>query len=63
MTRQAVVELIGNTTTTTGLQVRAELDTHSYPTGRIITDEELASVNIRPDAFHGEWNYLIVPRQ
>ena len=63
VTRQAVVELIGNTTTTTGLQVRAELDTHSYPTGRIITDEELASVNIRPDAFHGEWNYLIVPRQ
>lgn len=61
--RQAVVELIGKTTTATGLQVRAKLDTHTYPTGIKISDEEVAKVQLRPDRFHGEWNYRVVPRK
>jgi hypothetical protein len=59
--RQAVVELIGNTTTSKGLKVLAEIDQGEYPTGRKVTDAELANVNIKRDTFHGEWNYTIIP--
>jgi hypothetical protein len=56
-----VVNLIGNTTTKKGLIIQAELDTNTYPTGIEVTDEDLARVRIEPDAFHGEWNYRILP--
>src|ERR1700720_4876324 len=42
--RAVVVNLIGNTKTRTGLKVRAELDTNSYPIGIKVSDEELAAV-------------------
>jgi len=57
-----VVNLIGNTTTTTGLHVESELDSNSYPLGIKISDEELAAVQIQMHSFHGEWNYTISPR-
>jgi Rhodopirellula transposase DDE domain len=60
--RAVVVNLIGNTKTRTGLEVRAELDTNAYPTGLKVSDEELAAVHLTPDVFHGEWNYSIAPR-
>jgi hypothetical protein len=56
---EVVVQLIAKTTTETGLRVRAALDKNSYPTGIKVTDDELASVNLRPAKFHGEWNYTI----
>ena len=59
--RAVVVNLIGNTKTKTGLQIQAELDTNAYPTGKKVSDEELAAVHLTPDAFHGEWNYTIAP--
>jgi len=59
---QTVVNLIASTTSTKGLTVRAALDDHDYPTGRKVTDEEMATLNCTPAAFHGEWNYLIRPR-
>jgi hypothetical protein len=37
-----IVQLIGNTKTTTGLKIRAELDEHTYPTKEKITKEQLA---------------------
>jgi len=55
------VQLIGTTTTRTGLKVRAELDPGSYPTGIKVTDAELAAVPLTRHAFHGEWNYTITP--
>jgi transposase len=58
---EVVVQLIANTTTETGLRVRAALDRNNYPTGIKVTDDELASVNLRPAKFHGEWNYTIRP--
>jgi len=58
---EVVVQLIAKTTTETGLRVRAALDTNSYPTGIKVTNDELASVNLRPAQFHGEWNYTIRP--
>lgn len=61
MSRAVIVNLIGNTTTTTGLQVEAALDTNTYPTKLKVTDEELARVRIKKAKFHGEWNYTISP--
>jgi len=63
VTRQAVVELIGKTTTATGLEVRSELDANQYPTGRKISDDELSKVRIQRHHFHGEWNYTIMPNR
>jgi hypothetical protein len=60
--RQTVVELIAATTTGTGLTVRCELDTRAYPKGIKVTDAEMATLNIKGDAFHPEWNYTISPR-
>jgi transposase len=57
-----ILQLIAATTTEAGLTVQCQLDTTSYPTGRKISDEEMATLSIRPDAFHGEWNYTILPR-
>src|SRR5271169_6003588 len=60
--REAVVELIASTTTKTGLTVRCELDTRAYPKGIKVSDAEMATINIKGDAFHPEWNYTISPR-
>jgi hypothetical protein len=60
---QTIVNLIGSTTTTKGLIVRAALDTNEYETGIAVTDEELGRVNCKPAKFHGEWNYSVRPRK
>ena len=62
ISRAVIVNLIGNTTTETGLRIRAELDNGQYATGIEVTDEQLAEFNIVKDRFHGEWNYTIRPR-
>ena len=62
VSHEVVVNLIGATTTRTGLRVRAELDTNRYPTGRSVPDHVLETIHIRRDPFHGEWNYTLVPR-
>src|SRR6266700_6148272 len=58
---ETVVRLIAGTTTAKGLTVTCRLDHRKYPVGRKITDEEFAHVNLKPDKFHGEWNYTIHP--
>ena len=61
ISRQTVVSLIAATTSTNGLKVYAELDENSYQRSVKITDAQLAAVNLTPDDFHGEWNYIIRP--
>ena len=61
-TLEVVVESIGHTTTETGLEVHAWLDESKYETGREVTEEELAECMIKRDAYHGEWDYEIHPR-
>ncbi len=56
-----IVELISATTTKTGLTVRCELDTGQYPSGIVVSDAEMAALNIKRAEFHGEWNYTISP--
>ena len=59
---EVVLRLIAATTTRTGLTVRSELDMSDYPTGRIVKDAEMETLNLRCDPFHGEWNYSLLPR-
>ena len=63
LSEQVIVDLIASTTTTTGLIVRAALDTDHYETGIKVSDEELAKVRLTKADFHGEWNYTIAPRR
>jgi hypothetical protein len=58
-----IVKLIGDTTTATGLKVKAALDTDLYESGIKVTDKELKAVRIKRDDFHGEWNYSILPHE
>ena len=58
---ETVVNLIGHTTTRTGLAIQAAADTGSYPTGIKVSAEELAAVQLQRDDFHGDWNYTIRP--
>ena len=58
---ETVVGLIACTTTAKGLRVTCRLDRRKYTLGRKITPEQMASVNLQPDQFHGEWNYVIRP--
>ena len=63
VSHQVIVQLIGSTTTDTGLEVRCEIDGNLYPKGIKVTDEEMHAINITRDKFHGEWNYTISPNQ
>ena len=60
---EIVVNLIGATVTNTGLKVKARLDKRKYPTKVKVTDQQMRELNIKPHAFHGEWNYTISPRK
>ena len=60
--RAVLVNLMGTTTTTAGLQSQAARETHPSPTGLTVSDEERAAVQITTAPFHGEWNYTISPR-
>jgi transposase len=58
-----IVNLIGDTRTEAGLRIRSEIDRSRYPMGVVITDEQMARINLEPHAFHGDWNYTIRPRR
>ncbi len=58
---EVIVELIGATTTKTGLKVRAELDPGYYPEGVKVTKAELEAVPLTKHEFHGDWNYTVRP--
>ncbi len=60
---ETIVRLIAATTTAKGLTVACRLDRRKYPAGRKISDEEMAGLHLTPLRFHGEWNYIIHPRQ
>jgi hypothetical protein len=62
VSREAIVQLIGSTTTRAGLTIRADLDTGTYPTGINVSDAEFAAVHLEPADFHGEWNCTILPQ-
>lgn len=63
LTHQVIVQLIANTTTSTGLTVQCRLDQTAYAKGIKVSDAEMAQLNITHAAFHGDWNYTIAPRK
>jgi hypothetical protein len=63
ISHEVIVKLIGETTNDSGLKVRAKLDTRKYPAGRKIPPEQWKQLRMKPHAFHGDWNYTILPRQ
>jgi len=61
-TFETIVDLIGHTSTATGLRVHAKLDKRRYRIGVKVTAAEMRDVALHPHAFHGDWNYEIHPR-
>ena len=59
---ETIVRLIANTTTVKGLTVTCRLDRRRYAVGHQVSDAEMASLQLTPNAFHGEWNYSIRSR-
>jgi Rhodopirellula transposase DDE domain len=59
VSREAVVELIGATTTKSGLRVRSTLDTRTYQLKKPVTTEQMQSIRLKRHHFHGEWNYTV----
>ena len=59
VSREVVVNLIGHTTTQSGLAIRSELDENSYPTGQPVTAEQMESLSLKRDKFHGDWNTVL----
>jgi len=63
LTHATIVKLIANTRTSTGLQVRCMLDQRRYPKEVKVTDDQMATIRLKPDTFHGDWNYSIQPQR
>jgi len=61
--REVVVSLIGGTSTSTGLQIRAALDRGQYPTGVKVSKGEMEEIRLKRSDFHGDWNYTILSHQ
>ncbi len=61
LTHAAIVSLISNTRTATGLKVRCVLDTNTYPAKSVVTDKQMAQLQITRADFHGDWNYTFHP--
>src|ERR1017187_3505834 len=59
---QTIVHLISNTRTTAGLKIKAILNRKTYPTGIEVSASEMAQLNLKPNAFHGDWNYSLLPQ-
>jgi hypothetical protein len=62
ISHEVIVKLIAKTTTTAGLRIRAGLDRRQYRTGTPVAKATMAGLQVERDAFHGDWNYTLVPR-
>jgi hypothetical protein len=61
ISHEVIINLIANTSTRSGLKIRAELDAGHYETGKKVSDEELRKIKLKHAPFHGDWNYSISP--
>jgi hypothetical protein len=59
---ETIINLIGGTTTSSGLRIKAKLNRKKYETGLKVSNADLAKVNLKPAKFHGDWNYSILPK-
>jgi hypothetical protein len=56
---ETIVNLISHTYTSKGLKIICKLDRRKYKLGVKLTKEQIDSIHIKPNKFHGEWNYVI----
>jgi hypothetical protein len=61
VSREVVVNLISNTRTKTGLEIKAGTDQNNCEKGKKISDKEFELISVEKDQFHGDWNYKIIP--
>ncbi len=59
---EVIVSLIANTRLKNGNQVRSAQDSRKYPKGVTVGTSELEEVRLLTQEFHGEWNYVILPK-
>jgi hypothetical protein len=62
ISHEVIINLIADATSKMGLAVKSELDSNTYPAGIKISNRQMAELRIRRDAFHGDWNYKLIPR-
>jgi len=62
ISHEVIINLIAATTSKAGLAVKSELDSNTYPAGIKISDQQMAELRLKRDAFHGDWNYKLLPR-
>ena len=60
---EIIVDLIGSTTTQTGLRVRSQLIRKYYPTERKVSDAQFKTIQLDPHAVLPAWNYTIFPTE
>jgi hypothetical protein len=60
---QIVVKLVGSTRTNEGLEVHCWLDEREYKSGRKVSADEMETIRIKRNTFHGDWNYEIQPNR
>ena len=58
---EIIINLIAATTTKTGLRIQCTADYGTYEKGIKVSDEEMESLNISREDWHGEWNYILKP--
>ncbi len=63
VSHQVIIQLIAATNTDAGLTVTCDIDANAYPKGVVVTDAEMAAINLEFDPFHGDWNYTIRPTE
>ena len=62
ISHEVIINLIAATTSRTGLTVKSDLDFNNYPPGIRVSDQQMAELRLKRDAFHGDWNYSLLPR-
>jgi hypothetical protein len=57
---ETIINLVGSTTTTSGLRIKAKLNRKKHEIGLKVSNADLAKVNLKPAKFHGDWNYAVL---
>lgn len=61
VTYETILNFIRTTKTAAGLHCRARLDRQDYPTGRKLSAEEKAKINLGDHRVRSKWNYTVKP--
>ena len=59
---ELILKYIRTTKTKTGLSVKATLLRGEFPTGQKVSNQELATIRLRPAKIIPAWNYTLLPR-